>query len=333
MDNASKPLILSSSPHFHSRYTTEKAMREVVLALLPAAAAGIWFFGYRAILVMLASIAGALAAEVLCLKIRKRPITDGSAAVTGLLLALCLPPGIPLWTAFLGGVFAIVIGKQVFGGLGQNIFNPALIGRALLLASFPNQMASWMPARGAGLAQATGAMGIDAITSATPMVFLKEGAMHQLPSLLDSALGQISGSIGETSVVALLIGGAFLIVRKHIDWKIPVLYLGTLMGISLIYTAVMGYGLLFPLYQLCSGGLMLGAFYMATDWVTSPVTKKGRLVYGLGLGLMTCLIRFFGGLAEGVCYSILIMNALTPLIDRYMRGKIFGVKGKGGSPT
>ena len=323
MEQIEKPLILSSSPHFHSRYTTEKTMREVAFALLPAAAAGIWLFGLRAVYVILLSVTGALVSEFLCNRImrRKISITDGSALITGLLLALCLPPTIPLWIAFLGGVFAIVIGKQVFGGIGQNVFNPALIGRALLLASFPVFMTNWTPARG---------MAADAITSATPMALMKTGLLAQLPPLGQMLLGQIGGCIGETSVVAIVLGGVILIVRKHIDWHIPSLYLGTVLVLAAVYGAVRGYGMLYPVYQLCAGGLILGAFFMATDWVTSPVTKKGRMVYGLGLGLLTSLIRFFGGLSEGVCYSILLMNTLTPLIDRYTRGRIYGVHSKGG---
>jgi electron transport complex protein RnfD len=326
MDNITKPLILSSSPHFHSRYTTERVMREVLLACLPAAAAGIWFFGFRALLVIILSIAGAAVAEYLCRRLMSRPCTlkDGSALVTGLLLALCLPPAIPLWIAFLGGVFAIVIGKQVFGGLGQNIFNPALIGRAILVASFPVQMTAWSLPRG---------LATDAVTGATPLFFLKTGAMSQLPSLGQAILGQIGGCIGETSAVAICLGGLFLIWRKHVDWRIPTTYLGTVFVLTALFGTVKGYGMMYPIYQFFAGGLLLGAFFMATDWVTSPVTKKGRLVFGLGLGIMTCLIRFFGGLAEGVCYSILLMNILTPMIDRYTKGRIYGGGKKEGKPA
>ena len=324
MDNITKPLILSSSPHFHSRYTTEQAMQEVALACLPAVASGFGFFGFNAALAVVLCTAGAVGADVLCRKIMGRPMMkgDASSVITGLLLAMCLPPSIPFWIAFLGGVFAIVIGKQVFGGLGQNIFNPAHIGRAILLASFPVFMTTWTPARG---------MGVDAITTATPLALMKHGAMDQLPSLAQVVVGRIGGCIGETSVIAILVGGGFLIYRKHIDWRIPATYVGTVFMLAAVYGGVMGYGLLFPVYQICCGGLLLGAFFMATDWVTSPVTKTGRLVFGAGLGLLTCLIRFFGGLSEGVCYSILIMNILTPLIDRYTRGRIYGRKGKAGT--
>ncbi|MEL7622907.1 MAG: RnfABCDGE type electron transport complex subunit D [Clostridiales bacterium] len=332
-----KPLILSSSPHFHSRYTTEQAMKEVALACLPAAAAGIWFFGLQALLVMILCIAGALASEYLCRRMMSKPVTlkDGSAVITGLLLALCLPPALPLWIAFLGGAFAIVIGKQVFGGLGQNIFNPAHIGRAILVASFPVQMTTWSPARGMlanASTMATPAL-VDATTSATPMALMKTGGMDQLPALGQVIIGQVGGCIGETSVIAILLGGLFLIFRKHVDWRIPTAYLGTVLVLTTVFGTVKGYGMMYPIYQLSSGGLMLGAFFMATDWVTSPVTKKGRLVFGLGLGILTCLIRFFGGLAEGVCYSILLMNILTPMIDRYTKGRIYGGSGKEGKPA
>ncbi|MDR0468894.1 MAG: RnfABCDGE type electron transport complex subunit D [Peptococcaceae bacterium] len=319
MESLKKPVILSSSPHFHSRYTTEQAMNEVFFACLPAAAAGVWFFGLNAVLAMILCVAGAKISDMLCQWIMKRPYKwEGSAVVTGILLAMCLPPSIPLWIAFLGGVFAIVIGKQVFGGLGQNIFNPAHIGRAILLASFPVYMSTWVPARGA----------VDAVTTATPLFLLKHGATGELPSLFQAFVGQTGGCIGETCVPAILVGGIFLIWRKHIDWRIPSTYLGSVLVLTAAYGGVMGYSITYPVYQLFGGGLLLGAFFMATDWVTSPVTKNGRLIFGVGLGIMTCMIRFFGGLSEGVCYSILIMNILTPMIDRYTRGTIFGVARK-----
>jgi electron transport complex protein RnfD len=199
--------------------------------------------------------------------------------------------------------------------LGQNIFNPAHIGRAILLASFPVYMTTWVPAAGSG---------VDAVTMATPLALMKAGAMDQLPTLWQMFIGQIPGSLGETSALALILGGLYLIYKGHVDWRIPASYLGTVFVLTSLFGMIKGYGLVFPLMQLCSGGLMIGAFFMATDWVTSPITKKGRLIFGLGLGLLTCLIRFFGGLAEGVCYSILIMNILTPIIDRYTKGRIFG---------
>lgn len=326
MESISKPLIVSSSPHFHSRYTTEKAMRDVCLALVPAILAAFYFFGIRALLVIIISGVTAVLAEKACRKImnRKDTTADGSAALTGILLAMCLPPTIPYWMAVFGAVCAIVIGKQVFGGLGQNIFNPAHVGRAILVASFPVQMTQWTPAKGMALGAVTSATPVDAVTMATPLVLMNQGLMDQLPSLGQMFMGQIPGSLGETSALALIIGGIYLIYKKHIDWRIPAAYVGTVFLLSAVYGAVKGYGMIYPVMQILSGGLLIGAFFMATDWVTSPITKKGRLIYGLGLGILTCLIRFFGGLAEGVCYSILIMNILAPLIDRYTRGRVFG---------
>ncbi len=317
MESITRPLILSCSPHLHSRYTTDKAMRDVSLALVPAALAAAYYFGIRALLVILVSMVSALAAEYISRRIMRRSnsLMDGSAALTGALLAMCLPPGIPLWAASLGAVSAIIIGKQVFGGLGQNVFNPAHVGRAILLASFPVHMTTWMPANGSV---------VDAVTMATPLALMKAGSMDQLPSLWQMFIGQVPGSLGETSALAILLGGLYLIYRGHVDWRIPGTYLGTVFVLTAVFGTINGYGLIYPFMQLCSGGLMIGAFFMATDWVTSPITKKGRLIFGLGLGILTCLIRFFGGLAEGVCYSILIMNILTPLIDRYTKGRIFG---------
>jgi len=317
MESMAKPLVVSSSPHFHSRYTTEKAMRDVALALIPAAIAAFIFFGIRALLVILVCSVAAVLAEKVCRKLMKRNDTtyDGSAVLTGILLAMCLPPTIPFWMAAFGAVCAIVIGKQVFGGLGQNIFNPAHIGRAILVASFPVHMTVWTPAKG---------MGVDAATMATPLVLMKRGMFDQLPSLGQMFTGQIAGCLGETSALALIVGGLYLIYKKHIDWRIPAIYIGTVFVLSVVYGTVQGYDLTYPVMQILSGGLLIGAFFMATDWVTSPITKKGRIIYALGLGILTSLIRFFGGLAEGVCYSILIMNILTPLIDRYTRGRIFG---------
>ncbi len=317
MESINKPLILSCSPHLHSRYTTEKAMRDVGLALIPAVAAAVFYFGFRALLVILVSIASAMAAEYACRRIMHRGNTlfDGSAILTGGLLAMCLPPGIPLWAAVLGSVSAIVIGKQVFGGLGQNIFNPAHIGRAILLASFPVYMTTWVPTVGSS---------VDAVTMATPLALLKAGAMDQLPSLWQMFVGQIPGSLGETSALALILGGLYLIYKGHVDWRIPASYLGTVFVLTALFGMIKGFGMAYPFMQLCSGGLMIGAFFMATDWVTSPITVRGRVIFGLGLGLLTSLIRLFGGLSEGVCYSILIMNILTPIIDRYTKGRIFG---------
>ncbi len=317
-----QPVIISSSPHLHSGATVSAAMRDVILALLPAAAAAVYYFGTAALGVMAGCCLAAVLAEALCRKIMRRPqtVADGSAFLTGLLLAFCLPPALSPFLAAFGAVCAIVIGKQVFGGLGANIFNPAHIGRAILLASFPAQMTTWTEPFGSGE---------DAVTSATPLVLLRdaeklcrEGALQPfagVPDLSSLFWGNTAGSLGETCVPALLAGGVFLIARKHIDWRIPVYYIGTVALICFCYGLAFGYTPLFAVYHVMSGGLIIGAFFMATDWVTSPVSKKGRIVFAIGLGIITALIRLRGGYIEGVCYSILIMNMVTPLIDRYIK--------------
>ncbi len=347
-----KQLLITSSPHIHSRYTIDKAMREILLALLPAVLAAVYFFRLNAALVILISVLAALAAEYACQKLMGRPVTifDGSAALTGLLLALCLPPALPLWTAALGSVFAIVIGKQVFGGLGCNVFNPAHIGRAILLTSMPVQMTFWTaPLNTDAISVATQSAGktdavssatrlagqMDAVSSATPLAQSRaleyasspeafSTITDALPNLFDMFIGNISGSLGETCAPALLMGGLFLIWRGHIDWRIPVYYIGSVFLIMSAYATARGYGMWYPVYQVLAGGLLIGAFFMATDWVTSPLTAKGRIIFALGLGLLTCLLRLKSGYVEGVCYSILIMNMLTPLIDRYTRRRVFG---------
>ncbi|MEI7884302.1 MAG: RnfABCDGE type electron transport complex subunit D [Clostridia bacterium] len=319
MENTNNNLLIASSPHIHSSNSLDLAMRDVLLALLPAVFAAILFFGLHSFLVITVCAISAVFAEFVAQKIMKRTvsISDGSAALTGVLLALCLPPSIPLWIAAIGAISAIIIGKQVFGGLGHNIFNPAHVGRAILLASWPVAMTTW-----------TLPMAADAIASATPLALMKANNFAELPSLASMFLGNISGSIGETSALALLLGGAYLIWRGQIDWKIPASYLGTVAILTSIYGAINGLGVIYPFYHLFSGGLMIGAFFMATDWVTSPITKKGRLIFGICLGILTVLIRLKGGLNEGVCYSILIMNMATPLIDRYSKARIFGKKRK-----
>ncbi len=334
MNSLNQQLIITSSPHLHSQYSIDFAMRDVIVSLSPAIIAAVYFFGMPAAYVMLVCTVAAIVTEYICQKIMGRAITitDGSAALTGLLLAMCLPPSLPLWMSALGSVFAIVIGKQVFGGLGCNVFNPAHIGRAMLLTSMPAHMTTWTePGR------------IDAISSATPLAAMRmfeyssttdattqatvqatTQATSNLPSLFDMFIGNISGSLGETSALALLLGGIYLIWRGHIDWRIPVYYLGSVFIIMLAYGSFKGYGLWFPLFHLLGGGLLIGAFFMATDWVTSPLTAKGRIVFALGLGLLTCLLRLKSGYTEGVCYSILLMNMLTPLIDRYTKQRVFG---------
>jgi len=313
MTNQDNLLTVSSSPHLHSPDSVPAAMRDVLIALVPALIVAVYFFRLPAVMVILACVASAYVAELVCLKIMKRESStkEYSAIVTGLLLAFCLPPTLPVWMAALGAIFAVVIAKHLFGGLGHNIFNPALIGRAFLLASFPVAMTTWVSP-------------IDGVTTASPLGILKEATGAQLPSISNLLLGNVSGSIGETSALALLIGGLYLLYKKHIDWRIPGSYLGTVFVLTSIVAVVKGQGLEYPVFHLFAGGLFLGAFFMATDWVTSPVTKTGRLIFGVGAGILVVLIRLKGGYPEGVCYSILLMNVVTPLIDRYTKARVFG---------
>jgi electron transport complex protein RnfD len=313
MTNQDNLLIVSSSPHLHSPDNVPAAMRDVLIALIPALIVAVYYFRLPAVMVILACVVSAYVAELVCLKIMKRDSAtkEYSALVTGLLLAFCLPPSLPVWMAALGSIFAVVIAKHLFGGLGHNIFNPALIGRAFLLASFPVAMTTWVSP-------------IDGVTTASPLGIMKEASGQQLPSIADLFLGNVSGSLGETSALALLIGGLYLLYKKHIDWRIPGSYLGTVFLLTSIVAVIKGYGLEYPVFHLFAGGLFLGAFFMATDWVTSPVTKMGRLIFGAGAGVLVVLIRLKGGYPEGVCYSILLMNVVTPLIDRYTKARVFG---------
>lgn len=302
----SDKLIVSSSPHIRSRESTPKVMWSVVIALLPAAAAGVYFFGGSALQLIVVCCAVAIITEALMQRLMGRPvtITDGSCVVTGLLCALILPPRLPWWMAAIGAAFAIAIIKQLFGGLGCNIFNPALAARAVLLASFPIHMTTWLDP-------------FDGLTSATPLAVVKDELLVKLPSYLDLFIGNVAGSIGETSVICLLVGAGFLFLRKIISWHIPFSYIATVALGSWLFGRD-------PLFSILAGGLILGAFFMATDMVTTPVTKKGQLIFGLGAGAIVILIRHWGGYPEGVCYSILLMNGLTPLIDRWTIPRRFG---------
>ena len=349
MDPIKKPaplLIISSSPHIHCGDTVSAAMRDVLLALAPTILAAVWFFRLEALTVIFACCLSAIFFEAVCQKLMGRTITvtDGSALLSGLLLALCLPPGFSPILAIFGTFCAIVIGKQVFGGLGSNIFNPAHIGRAILLASMPQQMTTWLPPApsfldtltnpfGTSISSIAGKPLVDSVSSATPLAMLRmsetlwqkgQDATASLPNLASMFVGNIPGSLGETSVPLIILGGLFLIWRGRIDWRIPFYYILTVFIITGVYGYFRGYIPLFPLYHLLGGGLMIGAFFMATDWVTSPLTKRGRIIFAVGLGILTALIRLRGGYVEGVCYSILIMNMLTPLIDRYIHNIPFG---------
>lgn len=298
-------LIVSEAPHVRDKENIRKIMWMVVIALLPAAVAGVYFFGADALFIILFSVFSAVLTEGIIQKFLKKPLTilDGSAVITGMLLGLILPPTVPIWIPISGAVFAVAIGKHVFGGLGFNIFNPALAGRAFLVASWPLLMTKWISP--------------DGITGATPLGILKlEGIKAAGYSQL--FLGNISGCIGETSALALLIGALFLFYRKIISWRIPLTYIGTVFLFSLIFGKD-------PVFHVLAGGLFIGAFFMATDYVTSPITKNGKLIFGFGCGILTVIIRLYSGLPEGVMYSILLMNALTPLIERYTAPKPFGL--------
>lgn len=295
-------------------------MYGVVLALTPTMAASVYFFGLRAVFLLAVCVAGTLLSEhaVQILRHRKTTIGDGSALITGILLALILPPAFPLWAAFLGAVVAIVAGKMIFGGLGYNVFNPALIGRAFLQAAFPVLITRWSPP-GFSLN-----FSIPIVTQATPLAALK--FQGQLTNYARLFWGNVSGSLGETSAFAILIGGLYLLWKRYADWRIVSgIFLSTLFFTSVFWIANPArYGT--PLFHLLSGGFMLGTFFMATDMVTSPITPKGRWIFGIGIGFFIFLIRSFGGLSEGVMYAILLMNSLTPLIDLYTRPKILGSK-------
>ena len=301
--------VASSSPHIRQKQSVSTIMRDVALALLPAALFGVFRFGLQSALVLLSSILGAVGTEWLANRLLKRPlsITDGSAVVTGLLLGMCCPPYAPVWMPFLGGAFAIAIVKIPFGGLGQNFLNPALTARAFLLASWPAYMTQWQP--------------VDVVSSATPLVAYKAG---QGASHADLFFGNVPGSIGEVCKWALLLGAAYLLVRHVITWHTPT---GFLVGLFVFVWMFGGPDGLFSgdgLYAILSGGALIGAFFMCNDYTTSPVTRKGQFVMGLGAGLLTGLIRTFGSYAEGVTYAILFMNVCTPLIDRFMRPRAFG---------
>ncbi len=302
-------LIVSPSPHIRNEVSIEKIMYSVIIALIPTTACGVYFFGVHALYVIITCILSALFTEYVALRLMGRKfVMDGSAVITGLLLALCLPPGLPLWMAAIGAAFAIAFAKCAFGGLGHNIFNPALIGRAFLTASWPVAMTTW-----------TKPLTYDAITTATPLGLWK--MQHIATPSINLALGNVSGCIGETSAIAILIGGVFLIAKRYTDWRTPLSYIGTVAVLAF----VLGQD---PIFHILAGGLFLGAFFMATEYVTTPITSKGRIIFGVGAGIIVVVIRLIGGYPEGVCFSILLMNAFTPLIDRHVRPRVYGVKRK-----
>ena len=329
-------LNVSPSPHQQSPETTRKLMYGVVIALLPALAASIYYFGMGAVIVTLTSVLSCVAVEYLIQKfiLKVKPsITDGSAVVTGLLLAFNVPSNLPVHIIVIGAIIAIGVAKMTFGGLGNNPFNPALVGRVFLLISFPVQMTSWPVPTGFKTGYA------DAVTGATPLGLLSEGVkngeavsaiMDKIPSHMQLFYGRMGGSMGEVAAVALIIGGIYLLWKKIITWHIPV---------SILVTVALFTGILWmadpekfadPLFHLLTGGLMLGAIYMATDYVTSPMTHKGMIIYGIGIGVITVLIRTWGAYPEGVSFAVLIMNAFVPLLNMYIKPRRFGKEVKNG---
>ena len=300
---------VSSSPHVRSSHTTQAIMFDVAIAMLPASIYGVWQFGMHALLVLIATVVSCVLSEYIFEKLMKKPITvyDGSAVVTGMILALNMPPQIPVWMPCLGGVFAIIIVKQMYGGLGQNWMNPALAARCFLLISFTGQMSAFT---------------LDGWTGATPLAVLKAGESVDVAAMF---IGKIPGTIGEVSVIALLIGAAYLVVKKVITLRIPLTYILT----TAVFVFIFGQqDLNYVLAHICGGGLIFGAFFMATDYVTSPITPKGQIVFGILLGILTGLFRIFGGSAEGVSYAIIISNILVPLIEKITLPKAFGKEGK-----
>lgn len=318
-------LIVSSSPHVRTNKDTSYIMKQVVIALLPATLAALFFFRLSALNVIFFCVTGSVGAEFLCQKISKQESTIGdfSAVVTGLLLAFNVPASLPWWMCLLGAAFAIIVVKMVFGGIGNNFVNPALAARAFLLASFPVAMTLWTRTGVNWVSSGN----IDAYTTATPLSFLKARS-NGVSSLADSGIsisnmliGNIGGCIGETSAVLIILGGLYLMYKGIINYVIPTFYICT---VAILMFILGGFNFTFVIYELLAGGLMLGAFFMLTDYTTSPMTKKGQIIYAVLAGLITTVIRLYGGYPEGVSYSILLVNIMTPLIDKYTKTKVFG---------
>lgn len=331
---STEPIIVSASPHVHSDRTSKKLMYDVVIALIPAFLVSLYVFGIGALIVTAVAVASCILFEYLIQKyLLKTDVTigDGSALITGILLAFNLPSNLPIWMIIVGSLVAIGVAKSSFGGLGFNIFNPALVGRVFLLVSFPVQMTTWPT-------PIENQMNIvDAVSGATPLSIIKEGLLFgetmtdlsaKIPSYLDMFLGFTGGSLGEISVFALLLGGIYLLIRKVISWHIPVMMLLTMGLVSGLFWIVNPEQFADPMIHLLSGGAVLGAFYMATDLVTSPMTKKGMIIFAVGIGIITIVIRIFGAYPEGVSFAIIIMNAFVPLINKYFKPRRFGAQVK-----
>lgn len=339
-------LYVSASPHVHGSASTNKIMWTVVASLVPAAAWSVYLFGLPALTVVVATVLFSVLAEALWQVLVKNPMTikDGSAVLTGLILALTLPPGLPLWICAIGSLVAIVITKAFFGGLGQNPFNPAMTGRVFLLIAFPGPLTRWLVPMGtgdklfghpvtaldaSGKIVELGAAGVDAMTAATPLGILSEqgaSAVATLSSGSDLFIGFVNGSLGETSALLLLVGGLFLMVRKIITWHIPVSFLGSMALFSAITHGLDPATYASATFHLFTGGAILGAFFMATDYVTSPMHPKGKILFGVGCGVLTMVIRIWAGYPEGVSFAVLLMNAAVPIIDTYTKPKKFGLR-------
>ncbi|MFI1773005.1 RnfABCDGE type electron transport complex subunit D [Thalassobellus citreus] len=329
---SNQPIIVSASPHVHSDRTSKKLMYDVVIALIPAFLVSLYVFGISALIATSVAIASCMLFEYVIQKYLLKTdvtITDGSALITGILLAFNLPATLPIWMIIVGSLIAIGVAKLSFGGLGFNIFNPALVGRVFLLVSFPVQMTMWPTAIENNTTL------VDAVTGATPLGVIKEGLQYgetmteissKIPSAIDMLFGFTGGSLGEMSAIALLLGGLYLIIRKVITWHIPVTLLASMAVITGVFWFINAEQYANPIIHLLSGGAILGAFYMATDLVTSPMTKKGMIIFAIGIGLITVLIRLFGAYPEGISFAILIMNAFVPLINKYFKPRRFGNK-------
>ena len=318
-------LIATSSPHIREKVDTRSIMLDVIIAMIPALIIAVWNWGVRAIVSVVVSVLGSVAFEWLYRKALKKDCTVGdlSAVVTGMLIAYVCPVTLPYWILLIGDFFAVVVAKQLYGGIGQNFLNPALVGRAAMLASYAGLMSRWA----APLTKLSLGSTADAVTAATPLAMMKEGTLETVMetyTLKDMFIGRIGGSLGEVSALMILIGGIYLIGRKVIGWQIPVAYIGTVAVLTFIFPRGND-PMQWMLYNVLGGGLMLGAFFMATDYATSPVTKKGQLIFGFGCGVITVLIRYFGSYPEGVSYAILIMNVTVWLIDKATMPRRFGV--------
>jgi Na+-translocating ferredoxin:NAD+ oxidoreductase subunit D len=328
-------LTISPSPHIHAENTVQKLMYGVIISLIPALAISFFVFGINSLYVMALSVLFCIGTEYVLTRYllkKESTILDGSAIITGILLGFNVPSSLPWWALLIGSIVAIGVGKTAFGGLGNNPFNPALVGRVFLLISFPVQMTSWP------LPFASRFQFFDAATGATPLAIIKEGIdagkpvselMSQIPSYLSLLLGDLGGCVGEISAVGLIIGFLYMLWKKIITWHIPISMLGTIFIFSGILWLINPEKFIDPVFHLLTGGVMLGAFYMATDYVTSPMTVKGMLIYGIGIGFITVVIRVFGSYPEGVSFAILIMNGFVPLMNKYIKPRRFGLKKNG----